>query len=135
MVFQIVYLSTAKAELTKEELVALLEQARPKNEELGVTGILLYHRGSILQAIEGDEDVVRSLYARIERDPRHHHMIVLLQGHQPARDFAGWSMGFREIQDSEVREHPGFNDLLNNPRMRTHNPTRIQKLLYTFAAG
>ena len=69
--FQIVYASSALQPFTKPELQALLEQARPKNDKLGVTGMLLYKDGNFMQVLEGEQDVVGKLVETIERAPRH----------------------------------------------------------------
>ncbi|MEM7363377.1 MAG: BLUF domain-containing protein, partial [Pseudomonadota bacterium] len=56
----------------------------------GVTGMLLYHEGSFLQALEGDRAVVEALYERIEEDPRLHHLM--------ARSMSPYAMRTNETQ-------------------------------------
>jgi len=68
--FHLVYVSSAVEPFSKTELVELLHVARANNERLGITGMLLYRDGNFMQVLEGEEPVVRDLYARIERDPR-----------------------------------------------------------------
>ena len=118
--FRLVYVSTATHLFSQAELVDLLAQARVKNQRLGVTGMLLYHDGNFMQVLEGEEAVVRELFACIERDPRHHGSIVLLEEHvdrqhpdHETRVFADWSMGFRNLADADIQTVEGINDFLN----------------------
>ena len=52
--YQLIYLSSATEMFTKEKLLALLEQSRPNNARLGITGILLYSNGNFMQTLEGE---------------------------------------------------------------------------------
>ena len=70
MVF-LVYVSSAVKLFSDEELVQLLEASRENNSKIGVTGMLLYKEGNFMQLIEGPEESVRSLHAKISIDPRH----------------------------------------------------------------
>jgi len=69
--FSLIYVSSAVTEFSKSELVDLLESCHANNANLGVTGMLLYKDGNFMQALEGNEDVVRGLHAKIALDPRH----------------------------------------------------------------
>jgi hypothetical protein len=53
VISQVVYASTALQAFTKPELQALLQEIRPKNAELGITGLLLYKDGNFMQVLEG----------------------------------------------------------------------------------
>ncbi|MHB1206888.1 MAG: BLUF domain-containing protein, partial [Rhodospirillaceae bacterium] len=68
---QLIYASAAVKPFTPEALKVLLAKARAKNSAAGITGMLLYHAGSFLQALEGPNDAVASLFKVIEKDPRH----------------------------------------------------------------
>jgi hypothetical protein len=48
-----------------------------RNHEANVTGVLVYHDGNFLQALEGDETAIRAIFSRIEKDPRHGDVRVL----------------------------------------------------------
>ena len=52
-IYQLVYISAANHEFTEKELHELLSKARKNNESYGITGMLLYHQGSFIQALEG----------------------------------------------------------------------------------
>ena len=133
--YQLIYASSASYLFTDEELLALLAQCRNKNASLDVTGLLLYKDGNFLQALEGEESTVHSLYDKISLDRRHKGHLVLLKGQVKERDFADWSMGFRNLDLKEVGDLPGYNQLLNgpfDPRAFAGEPSRARKLLQTF---
>ncbi|MBD2769124.1 BLUF domain-containing protein [Hymenobacter sp. BT664] len=93
-VYQVLYRSTATSHLTNQELLALLEQARRYNVAHQITGLLLYSEGQFVHAIEGQEDIIKSLFERIQQDPRHHRIETVTEGWWPARRFGEWSMDF-----------------------------------------
>ena len=138
--YQIVYVSSATVHFAKPDMYALLAKSRANNARAGVTGMLLYRDGNFMQVLEGDEEAVRTVYARIEQDPRHRGSMVLLRGETPGRQFPDWSMGFRDLSSPEAREAAagGFNDLLNTPLTGAEfasDPTRAQRLLLSFKAN
>lgn len=108
-IFRLIYVSSAVEPLTEDELVALLADARDRNSQLGITGMLLYKDGNFLQLLEGDETAVRTLMGKITRDARHHGTIVLHEERASTRLFADWSMGFRNLADPAVQAMPGFS--------------------------
>ena len=131
----VVYVSSAVEPFSKQELVDLLAKSRENNAKLDLTGMLLYKDGNFMQVLEGQEDVVRGLVARIERDPRHRGLLMLLQGPIAERQFPDWSMGFRDLNSPDVRAVPGFSEFLNTPLTGAEfagDRTRCQKLLLTF---
>ncbi len=93
----LIYCSTATHEMSEAELLALLQTSRERNERLRITGMLLYGGGVFLQVLEGPAPAVDLLYARLERDPRHHTLIELERESIPERSFPDWSMGFHHL--------------------------------------
>lgn len=129
--YQLIYVSSATAPLTKEALITLLTHSRARNEAAGISGLLLYKGGNIMQVIEGEETTVKSLYQRIECDPRHYGHIVLVQGPIGQRNFPDWTMGFRDLGDDSVRALPGFSEFLNTPLTQSVG-SRAERLLHVF---
>ena len=76
----------------KAELGRLFSAARSNNKKQQVTGALLVNDSWFVQILEGDEDVVRALYQRIEKDPRHDTVTVLDVRTVEERTFARWAM-------------------------------------------
>ncbi len=94
----VAYVSTAAHVLSVEELADILAISRERNVRDGITGLLLYHDGSILQVLEGPEPEVRATMARIQQDARHYQITILLDQPIGERAFAGWAMGFKHIE-------------------------------------
>jgi len=112
LVSQLVYSSAATEPFDDAQLIELLRLARRKNARLGVTGMLLYHAGTFVQMLEGDEEVVESLFARIEEDPRHDETRVLLRRSDVPRTFGEWTMGFVQATREMIATIDGLNDFL-----------------------
>lgn len=91
-VLTIVYVSAATHPMSQDELAVLLKQAREKNARHGITGVLLYHDGNFMQMLQGAVTDVRTLYAAIEADPRHHLVIPVVDESGLPREFADWAM-------------------------------------------
>jgi hypothetical protein len=134
-VFSLVYASSAVKPFTQSQLLDLLAESREKNERLGITGLLLYKDGNFMQALEGEEGPVRSLFAKISADPRHRGCLELLEGHVSARQFPNCSMGFKDLKSREVLRIPDYNEFLNSPltgKEFAADPARCQKFLLVF---
>lgn len=96
--YQIVYTSTASQDFPAAELKKLLVRARLRNKEAGVTGMLVFHDRTFLQALEGHQRAVTDIFLRIEKDPRHRDIAVLHRGAGPiGRAFGDWSMGYADF--------------------------------------
>jgi len=92
-VFQLVYESREAQSMAEADLRKLLRRARTKNDDLGITGLLLYAQGRFLQVLEGPEPTVRNLFATIREDSRHTNVETLLTTSTTERTFANWEMG------------------------------------------
>jgi Sensors of blue-light using FAD len=120
---QIIYSSAAVKDLNEVELSRILLSSRKNNRALGVTGILLYHEGSFLQVLEGEEKKVKSLYDRIHKDPRHRRILILLQRSIDVPQFEDWSMGFVDMK-GVADGLPGYSDFLQ----QRNDPARAGSL-------
>jgi len=137
-VHELVYISAAVAPMSEQELAALLLKARANNKRLGVSGILVHHEGSFLQVLEGDPAVVEPLFARIERDKRHHRTVVMRRGPIAQRTFGDWSMGFVESDPRLTESLPGFNDFFRRGLQRSQISTEagpVKQLIDAFRDG
>ena len=102
------YTSAVTHLLSVAELVELIEQIRPKNERLGVTGLLLYSGGNVIQTLEGTSYAVDDVFDAIRADPRHDDVHVVERREVGDRSFATWSMGFRNVSAREVAQLQDF---------------------------
>jgi hypothetical protein len=92
--------------MEREDLVDLLSVSRRKNEELGLTGLLLCSGDRFVQLLEGDEAAVRALYEMICKDERHRDVTLVYEEHVETRLCPDWTMGFQALPDSEWLEFP-----------------------------
>lgn len=112
---QLVYFSSSSpAPYSRDDLRDILSTSRRNNAHLNITGLLLYHNGSILQILEGDENAVKMLYTRIERDVRHRGVMPIVRRKIQRRDFGCWRMGFKDVSDEEREQLDGYSDLLTS---------------------
>jgi len=99
---QVVYVSSSEGLLGSKDLEDILLVSRRNNARLGITGILLYRSGNIMQVLEGEAEAVVPLYAVISRDSRHKGVIKLIDREIQKRDFEFWSMDFHDLSDYEA---------------------------------
>ncbi|MFN7926945.1 MAG: BLUF domain-containing protein [Blastocatellia bacterium] len=131
----LVYVSSATELFSEEALLALLVQAREANLRRSITGMLLYHAGNFMQVIEGPENAVQELHKKIMADPRHTNILTLLCRPQQQRQFAEWSMGFKNLDQEVAANTPGYSDFLQaflTPREGQEKAERAHKLLLSF---
>lgn len=100
VVYQLIYTSSATPALDDFTLREIAQTSNYNNQKLGITGLLLFHEGSILQVLEGDEMSVSALYSKVEQDPRHIGCMVLSTRHAEKREFENWFMGYKNISNN-----------------------------------
>ena len=96
---EIVYASSVAPPFGRDRLGSLVSTARLANARANITGILLYDKAVFLHVLEGPPEAVEALYARIERDRRHHSVTRLGERLVPQRSFEKWPMGFATLED------------------------------------
>ena len=128
--YHLIYQSQAIAPFTDAELAALLLQARARNRQVHVTGLLLHAPdGRFLQILEGEEADVRELYyAHILSDPRHYQCQVLGEGSCAEYSFADWNMGFRLASAADLHDLLQSGSL-NSPTPHGPKPTIRPELM------
>jgi hypothetical protein len=89
---RLLYCSAASVGMSYGALVDMMHDARTRNAEHGITGILCYGSGQFLQALEGERHEVNALYHRIAVDARHRDCQLLIVGEIHERAFPEWSM-------------------------------------------
>lgn len=102
MLQQVIYVSrmTKSADVAKT-LENILQSARKNNAKLSVTGLLVHDNESFLQVLEGEEKILDTLYAVIERDKRHDQIKLLLRQDIEEKEFGEWSMASANITLNE----------------------------------
>ncbi|TDE09594.1 BLUF domain-containing protein [Dyadobacter psychrotolerans] len=115
MEYCLIYLSTARELFDQDKISALLTHSHNKNRTLGITGILLYCNGSIIQVLEGEKQRVESLYQVISTDQRHHNLIRLYTGLIDQRTFPDWLMGYSTLTAKEFGHLHDMMPFIKNP--------------------
>ena len=100
MVFRLIYRSRSVLDDGERDaaLADIFSVARSSNKDKDVTGALLLYDDKFAQALEGEQETVQALFARIEKDPRHESVEVLESGPVGDRAFSRWAM-------AQVAEH------------------------------
>lgn len=107
----IVYFSKWKGQFPEEDLATILEQSRLDNRKVGITGVTLYVRGSIIQVLEGEKPTIEALYQRIEVDQHHTSVVEVLNRPISKRLFTDYAMGYQTITARQLDEIKRVVDL------------------------
>lgn len=84
------------------EVGGILVQSRRNNARTRLVGGLYFADGCFFQVLEGREEDVEALYARLQDDPRHEDLRVLDRREIREPEFRGWAM--KHVPDApEVR--------------------------------
>jgi Sensors of blue-light using FAD len=100
---ELTYLSTL-TDASGVDLPSIVQAAARKNHAAGITGMLLCVDGSIMQTLEGEQDVVEKLFFHIKADTRHYGMVELIRESIVLRKFTGWSVGYGDVENQAVKE-------------------------------
>lgn len=106
------YTSVLAPDCTDADLVPILTKARRTNPGMQATGLLLFHRRSFFQVLEGPRQRIDDLYRRISGDPRHTRVTRLV--HEPVADrsFRDWTMGLMEPTAADLAAVPGLTSIV-----------------------
>ncbi|MDN5933788.1 MAG: BLUF domain-containing protein [Pseudonocardia sp.] len=93
-VFRLIYRSRSRipAEQRPTTLSTIFSGARSNNKKAQITGALLITDHYFVQALEGEQTAVRSLFDRINKDERHTDVTLVEEGDCDQRTFSRWSM-------------------------------------------
>jgi hypothetical protein len=112
MLYELLYTSLAKWEMSSNELIELLEKSREKNKLLNITGLLVYHNREFVQIIEGEKETVLELYDIITKDERHTSVRTFWENSISKRGFSKWAMGFIKVENLELSTLNGYPQFL-----------------------
>jgi Sensors of blue-light using FAD len=108
--YRIIYLSSAVDSVDDKELNHLLLKSREWNLDNKITGILLHIDGDFIQVLEGDQEVIEKLFAKISTDNRHKGIIVVSKSNIEKRQFEDWSMGYKSTNYKEINNIDGLKE-------------------------
>jgi methanogenic corrinoid protein MtbC1 len=95
------YQSRAKLRPSAEDLAQLVIEARERNRQFGVTGMLVHEGGRFFQWLEGPGAALEGLWSSIRRDDRHDDIELLGEGVTPIRLFSEWDLRFLHRRDGD----------------------------------
>lgn len=127
--YYLIYGSYAAIDFIDERLMELLEHAREKNKQLGVTGMLYYFSGQFIQLIEGEQNTIMQLASTIATDSRHKYFKVMKEGAIDKRFFKEWSMGFKAINPGNFSEIDSFLDLNDTRGKSIESVAHLMRIL------
>ena len=134
----VTYVSAACSWWSEQQLTDLLTSSRSKNGALGLTGVLLYQGGNFMQTLEGPGEFVSSVFGDIKADVRHGGVSIVLWDQIDEREFPGWSMGFRSLQNGEadsLLDRPGYLAALRSGPHVGQQPSRAAAFHRVFREG
>jgi len=129
----LVYVSSAVKLLRPEEIEYLLTRARERNEEYGITGVLLYIGGNFMQYIEGPVGNLELIYKIIREDKQHSGIILVTRETIEEREFGDWSMAY---DTKDAQGYVGSQDekalFERNLELPVTNPSTARIVLHSF---
>ncbi|WP_300974736.1 BLUF domain-containing protein [Sphingomonas sp. LHG3406-1] len=132
MLERLVYISAAREPQTPDAVARILDVSRQRNASADVTGLLIGGNQWWMQLLEGETPSLEPVWQSIRHDPRHDPVVLVLRRPIDSRDFAGWSLQFRDAGDKHfgtlLRE---LTDGLTDERLQH----QILKFGATFLAG
>jgi len=130
--FELLYTSVAPQGLSEQELLGLLTKARIKNNQLGITGMMIYHQREVMQILEGEKSVVQAMFDTIVADPRHTRVSVFYEGAICERAFKDWSMAFKSLDQVAINKitngYEGLDKTLSPINMLKESNNRGKKV-------
>lgn len=108
---QIVYMSQANRVFSTEELLEMARSFRDFNQRHDISGLMFLYHGCFVQVLEGPEAEVRALYERLASDPRHKHLLTLVDRAVPEREFPDWAMALAEVTEADLAARPEVRQL------------------------
>ncbi|MBP0598891.1 BLUF domain-containing protein [Herbaspirillum sp. LeCh32-8] len=93
MLVRLIYASRARVPISSEVIDSILASARKNNPGQGITGVLCYSDSIFVQVLEGGRDQVNRIYGSLQRDERHHDLVLLAYESIDERQYSSWTMG------------------------------------------
>lgn len=97
----IIYTSeyTGKPEDIGDVLADITGRSKDNNSKSDITGMLFYHNGRFIQALEGETEALEELMAVLENDARHENIQRIVDQAIKKRAFDEWSMGSLDLSE------------------------------------
>lgn len=102
---QIIYISRSTFEspevVNKIEpnVARILAKSRVNNRKNNLVGVLYFGDGVFFQCLEGEEDAVNTLLAKLNADPRHKDLKIISKKYIDRLSFGEWAMKFAPLDE------------------------------------
>ena len=125
----LVYTSTASRPLAKSDLEHILVNARQRNLQEQVTGLLLFSEGKFMQYLEGPQIGVLKIFDLIKTSSLHEQIVEVSRQSIDRREYGDWSMAF--LADVDPHALPSSTDApliqgLEAESTDTSSPAHVQ---------
>jgi hypothetical protein len=117
------------------EVDDIVAAARSRNEQLGLTGALIYTRTHFAQVLEGEAESIEAKMASIRGDARHRNLCVVADEPIVGRYFPDWTMAYSGPSfyvDRQIR--PLLTDA-TDPARRRRAAAGLLAFIREFAVG
>jgi len=98
---EILYCSRLAPDQSTTVVGHIVTQARARNAQEGITGLLVFDGLRFCQHLEGPPDPVISLMRRLAADRRHSDVRILYEGTLAKRRYQRFEVGLAEVEDHE----------------------------------
>jgi hypothetical protein len=100
--YELIYCSIASPSLNRNEIPNILKVSQENNSKNDITGCLLYYNDAFIQILEGNQEVIESLYSKIEQDTRHYNTRQVYSNNIEQKLFKEWSMAFFDLDKDDA---------------------------------
>jgi hypothetical protein len=108
-ILEVLYVSVLAPDQRPTVVGQIVTQARARNAQRAITGLLVFDGIHFCQLIEGPVEAVQPLMEGIRQDPRHQAVRVLYEGRRDARRYQRFDLGF--AQSDEPHDMAGIQVL------------------------
>jgi len=110
--FQLIYMS-ALVVPDVQVMSDIVATSTINNKRDGITGMLLYSDGDIVQVLEGPEQAVKDTFCKILVDKRHVGIQVLLEQKIALPEFGSWSIGYKKLEKGTLQRWTQNGEVFN----------------------
>ena len=135
VMYELLYCSSARPNLTADDIDNILKKSQNFNLEHSITGCLLCFDKQFVQLLEGNKDDVKQLYEIIKKDKRHSNVILMNENDKQFRFFPTWEMKFIELSVadmSNVEKVLSANNFITTSELK-YKQTKATKLFCEIA--
>ena len=105
MLVSLMYYSSLTSGVSADAIACIFKSAQRKNTDMGISGILYSDGKKFLQVLEGSRHEVSRVFSAIQKDERHHDIVVVACSEIAEREYGEWSMGL-------LRPDPAVKEIL-----------------------